>query len=114
MSDHDDRISMRHMLDYGREAYEMVSQVKRDDFDKDRKLQLALTRLIEVVGETASRVSTDARNRYDDIPWRQIIGMRNRLIHGYDILDFNILWDTVTLELPILIEKIEMVIGDTF
>jgi uncharacterized protein with HEPN domain len=110
MSDHDDMISMKHMLDYAREAYGMASGSRREDLDHDRKLQLALTRLIEIVGEAASRVSAATRDRYLNIPWRQIIGMRNRLIHGYDILDFNILWDTVTRELLPLINELEKAI----
>jgi uncharacterized protein with HEPN domain len=111
MSGRDDRISMRHMLDYAREALDMVKDVKRDDLDRDRKLQLSLTRLIEVAGEASSRVSSGTRDKYGTIPWRQIVGMRNRLIHGYDVLDLDVLWNTVTVEIPPLIVELEKALG---
>ena len=59
-------------------------------------MQLALTRLVEIVGEAANRVSQTTRGNHPEIPWRKIVGMRNRLIHGYDITDTDILWDTIT------------------
>ena len=66
----------------------------------NRVLQLALTRLMEIVGEAANRVSQSTRQANPKIPWPRIIGMRNRLIHGYDVIDFDLLWDTVTNDLP--------------
>ncbi len=107
MSERDDRISLRHMLDHAREAFDMARGVNREHLDQDRKLQLSLTRLVEVVGEAASRVSPEVRERYPSIPWRQIVSMRNRLIHGYDALDFDVLWNTVILEMPRLIAELE-------
>jgi len=64
-----------------------------------------------VVGEAASRVSPEVRERHPSIPWRQIVAMRNRLIHGYDVLDFDVLWNTVTLEMPRLIAELEKALG---
>ena len=55
-------------------------------------MNLALVRLLEVVGEAASRVPVDERSQYPQIPWSQIVALRNRLIHGYDSVDFDILW----------------------
>jgi uncharacterized protein with HEPN domain len=95
------------MLDHAREAFDMARGVNREHLDQDRKLQLSLTRLVEVVGEAASRVSPEVRERYPSIPWRQIVSMRNRLIHGYDALDFDVLWNTVILEMPRLIAELE-------
>ncbi len=70
-------------------------------------LQLALTRLVEIVGEAAARVSSERQARHPDIPWRIIAGTRNRLIHGYDVVDLDVLWDTVTDDLPPLIVQLE-------
>lgn len=106
MSEHDDIVSLRHMLDYAREALDLVDGKTREDLESNRLLQLGLTRLIEVVGEAASRVSSETRARYPDIPWIQIVGMRNRLIHGYDVLDYDILWDTVNDDLPPLVKQL--------
>jgi uncharacterized protein with HEPN domain len=72
---------------------------------------LALTRLLEIMGEAASRVPVEARIRYPEIPWVQMVGMRNRLIHGYDAVDFDILWQTVIEDLPPLIAALEGIVG---
>jgi uncharacterized protein with HEPN domain len=83
---------MLQMLDYAKKARAMVVGRRREDLDRDDTLQLALTRAVEVIGEAAWRVSESARNRHAEIPWRDIVGMRNRLIHGYDAVDLNLLW----------------------
>ena len=70
-------------------------------------LQLALIRLIEVIGEAAGRVSDDTRNQISSVPWPLVIAMRNRLIHGYFDVDVDRVWDTVVNDLPALIAAIE-------
>ncbi|MGH7842109.1 MAG: HepT-like ribonuclease domain-containing protein [Candidatus Binataceae bacterium] len=84
MSRHEGLVRFRHMLDHAREAVSMVSGKTRRVLDTDRKLNLALVRLLEIVGEAAGRTSADERSKYSAIPWSQIVGLRNRLIHGYD------------------------------
>ncbi|MBI3014479.1 MAG: DUF86 domain-containing protein [Candidatus Tectomicrobia bacterium] len=110
MSSHEDLIRMRHMLDHAREAVSLIQGKTRPDLDTSRLLQLALVRLIEIVGEAASRISKKAQVQHPQIPWAQIVGMRNRLIHGYDFVDFDILWQTVTKELPEIITELERVV----
>lgn len=95
------------MRDHAREAIEMARDRKRADLDHDRQFNLALVRLLEVIGEAAHRVSDEERARIPEIPWPQIIGLRNRLIHGYDEVDFDILWQIVTHDLPRLAEILE-------
>jgi len=92
MSQHDPTVSVRQMLDHAREAVEMIQGRSRADLDTGRMLNLALVRLVEVIGEAASRVPEEFRSRYPEVPWRQTVGMRNRLLHGYDTVDFDILW----------------------
>jgi uncharacterized protein with HEPN domain len=75
--------------------------------DSDRLLNLALTRLIEIIGETAYRVPDSIQIKYPDLPWLQMIGARNRLIHGYDSVDFDILWTIVNHDLLSLITRLE-------
>ena len=82
MSRRDDSMSLRHMLDHAREATQLVRDRARSDLDADRTLALALTRLMEIIGEAAKRVSDPTREKHPQEPWRLIIGMRNRVIHG--------------------------------
>ena len=89
MSRDDPQIRLRHMLDYSREAVALLRDHKRADLDSERTLGLAILRCVEIVGEAASRVPADTQQRYPNIPWPQIIGMRNRLVHGYDIVDYR-------------------------
>ncbi|MEW6073713.1 MAG: HepT-like ribonuclease domain-containing protein [Planctomycetota bacterium] len=107
MTRHDDSVRLRHMLDHSREAVATVHERTREDLDQDRLLELALVRLIEMVGEAAARVSEEGRAAYSTIPWRAVVGMRNRLIHGYDTIDRDVLWDTIAEDLPPLIRSLE-------
>jgi len=113
MSRDDPQVRLRHMLDYAREAVGLLRDRKRADLDRDRTLGLAILRCVEIVGETASRVPVDVQRRYPNIPWPQIIGMRNRLVHGYDIVDYDIVWSTATQDLPPLIAELEKLSSST-
>jgi uncharacterized protein with HEPN domain len=99
------------MLDYALEAVAMTKGKKRADLDKDRKLNLALVRLLEIIGEAATRIPKEEQVRYADISWSEIISLRNRLIHGYDKVDFDILWQIVSQDLPKLVESLRKVLG---
>lgn len=103
-------VRLRHMLDHAREVVAMIDGKSRTDLDKDRKLNLSLVRLLEIVGEAAARTPEDERSLHPAIPWTSIVSLRNRLIHGYDSVDFDILWNIVTNDLPPLIEKLEQII----
>ena len=107
MSRRDDSVPMRHMLDYARETVVMVSGRSRRDVDTDRMLQLALTRLLEIIGEAANRVTAQGRARYQDIPWQDIINTRNRIVHGYDTVNYDTVWKIIEQELPVLIAALE-------
>jgi len=99
------------MLDAAREAAQMAQGKTRTDLDTDRPLNLSLVRLLEIVGEAASRVPGGDRATYSSIPWMEIVGLRNRLIHGYDNVDFDILWQIVTQDLPPLIAELEKILS---
>lgn len=107
MSRHDPTVALLHMLDHAREALVLVTNRTSKEFKEDRVLNLALVRLIEIVGEAAGRVPDEVRIRHTDIPWRQIVGMRNCLTHGYDAVDLDILWEVITKDLPPLVEQLE-------
>jgi uncharacterized protein with HEPN domain len=110
MSKRDDRISLRDMLSHAREAIELLGTASQEELQQDRVMQLALTRLIEIVGEAANRVSPETRHKHSKIPWPQIIGMRNRLVHGYDVVDLNLLWGTVNYDLPPLLRELQQIV----
>ena len=110
MPQHDSEARLRHMLDCAREAAQMAQGKTRADLDSDRMLNLSLVRLLEIIGEAAARVPTADRLRYSTIPWEQIVGLRNRLIHGYDNVDFDILWKVVSEDLPPLIAGLETIL----
>ncbi len=95
------------MLAHAREAIELCQTRSRAELDQQRLVQLSLVRLLEIVGEAARRVPEETQLRHPEILWRQIIGLRNRLIHGYDAIDFDIMWATVTIDLPPLVEMLE-------
>jgi uncharacterized protein with HEPN domain len=78
-----DRVRLRHMLDASREAIHFGSGKTSADLAQDRLLALALVRCIEIVGEAASKVGSGTRLQIPDLPWSDIVGMRNRLIHAY-------------------------------
>ncbi|MBM4395565.1 MAG: DUF86 domain-containing protein [Deltaproteobacteria bacterium] len=103
----DDLVRVRHILDAAREALAFVDGRERADLDRDRKLALALVRLIEVIGEAASRVGPDFRARHPEVPWAAIVAMRNRLIHAYYEVDPDRVWDTATVDLPPLVASLE-------
>ena len=111
MSRHESLVRLRHMLDHAREAVAMATGKTREDLDTDRKLNLALVRLLEIVGEAANRTPADERRQYREIPWAQIVGLRNRLIHGYDSVDFEILWQIINHDLPALIDAPERIVS---
>ena len=110
MSRHDPMVRLRHMLDYSWEAVEMARNRSRTDLDTDRMLNLALVRLMEIIGEAATRVPEEFRSRHPQVPWRDVADLRHRLIHGYDTVNFDILWTIVQHDLPPLIAQLEAII----
>jgi len=91
------------MLDHALEAVAMTEGKIRADLNEDRQLNLALVRLLEIIGEAATRIPKEDQARYTDISWPEIVSLCNRLIHGYDTVDFDILWQIVKQDLPGLI-----------
>jgi len=111
MTQHNDMIRLQHMLDHAKEAIELIAGKDKAELQRDRVLELALIRLIEIVGEACAKVISSTQLKYPSIPWPQIIGMRNRLIHGYDSVDLDVLWDTIEVDLPPLVDVLDKIIG---
>ena len=100
------------MLDSAIESQFFMKGITRDTLSQDRKTIQAVIRNIEIIGEAASKLSKDYTNKYPDIPWKQIIGMRNWLIHAYFDIDYDHIWNTVKEDLPILIPKLMKILED--
>lgn len=112
MSKRDPRLCLQQMLDHTREACSLIQGRSRADLDSDRLLNLSLVRLLEVVGEAAHRIPPEKRAKYSQIPWIEVIGLRHRLIHGYDRVDFDILWSILSDDLPTLIRTLESILQE--
>ncbi len=112
MPQREDSIRIRHMLDAAKEAVSFVRGKGRGDLDGDRKLLLSLTRLLEVIGEAAGKISVETQKTTPQIPWPKIIGMRNRLIHAYFDIDLDEIWRTVQEDLPPLIAELEKIVNE--
>jgi uncharacterized protein with HEPN domain len=109
----DPRIALVHMLDHSKEIVEITCGKTRADLDTDRCLNLALVRLLEIVGEAANRVPQEERDQYPQIPWFEVISVRNRLIHGYDMVDFDILWQITTQDIPKLVNSLDVILASS-
>jgi uncharacterized protein with HEPN domain len=106
----DDVSRLQHILGAAQKAVRYTKTRKRADLDTDELLALGLIRLLEIIGEAAWGISEDLRRKYPEIAWRQMSGMRNRLIHGYFDVNNDLVWETATIELPPLITRIKVVI----
>jgi uncharacterized protein with HEPN domain len=111
MSRHDPQVRLQHMLEYAREATALMRGKTRADLDTDRALGLAMLRCLEIVGEAAYHVPESVRQQHPGIPWLAIIGTRHRLVHGYDLVDYDIIWSTITADLPALIAELEKIVS---
>ena len=100
------------MLMAAREAQDMARGATLSDFKQSRTLQLAIVKAVEIVGEAASRVGADTKQAHPDIPWAEIVGMRNRLVHGYFDINLVRVWETVEQDIPRLIVQLEGLVSE--
>jgi uncharacterized protein with HEPN domain len=107
MSEHDDRLPMHQMLQHAREAVEMIGGQTLLELRTNRMFQLALVHLVQVVGEAATRVSRATQTRHPDIPWGRAISTRHRMVHAYDTIDYDVVWDKVAEDFPPLVAALE-------
>jgi uncharacterized protein with HEPN domain len=106
-----DGVRVRHILDAARQATAFVQGRSRRDLDTDQMLSLALVRLLEVIGEAARGISVPFREAHPEVAWNKMAGMRDRLIHGYFDVNLDIVWETVTQDMPELIAQVEEIVA---
>jgi uncharacterized protein with HEPN domain len=106
----DDTIRILHILEAAHKAMRFVENRTRSDLDREEMLAISLVHLLEIVGEAANSVSNDFREQYPHIPWKKMIELRNRLIHGYFDINLDIVWDTVLEDIPPLVVDLEKIV----
>ena len=105
----DDNIRLQHIVDFAGRAISFTAGMTQKEFNKNEVLQYACVHLLEIIGEAANEISDKTRRQYPDMPWLNMINMRNRLIHGYIDVDMDIVWLTIKDDLPPLIDKLRRI-----
>lgn len=105
-----DRVRIEHMVEAAEVIAGFVSGRGRDDLESDTMLLFAIVRALEIIGEAASKVSEDARAAAPDVPWADIVGMRNRVVHAYWDVNRTIVWTAATEEVPGLLVTLRAVL----
>src|SRR5262245_52429310 len=102
-----DLVYVGHMLDMARKAVSKTTDISREAFDADENLRLALTHLIQIIGEAARQVSRGFCTRHPEVRWTDIIGMRHKVVHDYLGVDEDIVWKVCREDLPVLVAALE-------
>jgi len=100
------------ILDAMEKAELLLDEVSYEQFSEDFRINYAVVRALEIIGEATKRLPTSLRDEYPDIPWRGMAGMRDRIIHGYDRVDMSIVWDVVKRDIPTIKPQIEKILHD--
>ena len=104
-------VSVRHMLNHAREACALAGRHSRAELETNRTFAIVLVHLMEITGEASARVSAAFRARYPAIPWQDVADFRNVLIHKFDVIDYDIVWQVTQENLPSLIARLEAVLA---
>jgi len=102
----------RDILTYAKFSLSFVDNMDYKSFVNDTKSVFAVIRTLEVIGESSNRVSHEIKSKYPALPWHKMRGMRNRIVHNYDNIDYMIIWNVIENEIPELIKQIELIIDE--
>jgi uncharacterized protein with HEPN domain len=100
------------MIEASHKAIAYAKNRTREDIENDEILRFALVKIIEIIGEAAAKISRPFQVAHPEIPWAQIIAMRNRLVHAYFDINLDILWQTIEIDLPELIVELENLLAE--
>ncbi|MGC8588251.1 MAG: DUF86 domain-containing protein [Hydrogenobaculum sp.] len=106
------RVYLEHMLQECEFLLEQSKDLSFEDFTENPLHIRAFIRSLEIIGEAAKNLSNEFREKYPEIPWKEIAGMRDMLIHEYFGVDYKIVWNTIRQDIPILQEKINKILED--
>lgn len=106
----DDNALLLDMLLYCEQAEQFASTLTLEEFQASRLHQLAVVKAVETVGEAASKISDETQQAHPEIPWPSIIGMRNRLVHGYGSIRLDVVWRTVKEDIPALATQLRRIV----
>ena len=108
----DNKIYLLHVLDAINKIGEFTANISYENFVKNDLIQSAVIRQIEIIGEAANKLSFDLKDKYKNVPWQDVMGMRHKLIHGYFGVDVEIIWETLRKDVPILKRDVEKILKD--
>ena len=108
--DRDDYIYLKHILDAISRIEEYTYEIKYEDFMKNYLIQDGIIRQIQIIGEATKRLSEEIKSKHLDIPWKDITGMRDKLVHDYFGVDLDAVWDTVEKDVPEMKSKLKSII----
>jgi uncharacterized protein with HEPN domain len=100
------------ILDAMNKAEILIEGITFEQFESDFRINYALVRALEIIGEATKRLPDTIRAKYPDIPWKGMAGMRDRIIHGYDVVDMQIVWDVVKTDIPRIKPQIERILSN--
>ena len=112
MSSHDPRVTLRQLQNAARRLQEICAGRTLEGLLADWMATVAAERFFEIVGEAVKRLPMDLRERYPVVPWKEIAGTRDRLSHGYDDINYEVLWDAVQNDVPLLLRTTERMLED--
>ena len=112
MSVHDPQVTLRQIQEAAARLQAICAGKTLSSLVADWQATAALERFMEILGEAVKRLPMELRNRYPDVPWKDIAGMRDHLSHGYDDVDHQVLWDSVQKDVPVLLATLEQMLAD--
>jgi uncharacterized protein with HEPN domain len=109
-----DKTLLLDMLDAAKRVKLFIAGKGRPDLEAENALLgFAVVRAVEIIGEAASKISLESRQTYPELAWRNIIGMRNRIVHDYNNVDYDILWQVATVNISELIPQLETILSES-
>ena len=108
-----DLVFLGHIKEFCEDLQEYLYEIKTfEEFKRNKLYQDAIIRKLEIIGEASTNISDELKKRYSQVPWREIKGMRNKLIHAYFGIDLRLTWESLTNDIPKLLKQIDKIIKD--